>query len=81
MPNSAWAIGVLLVAGGFDVRLEQVGPQQVHDAQAAARHLVFIRGANAAAGGADLLAARRAFGRQLDHAVVGQDHLGAIGHH
>ena len=71
--------GVLLVAGGFDVGLEQAGSQQVDDAQAAARHLVFVGGADAAAGGADLLAARRALGGQFDHAVIGQDDLGAIG--
>ena len=71
--------GVLFRAGGLDVRLEQRGMEQVDDAQAAAGHLVFVGGADAAAGGADLLAARRAFGGQLDHAVVGQDDLGAIG--
>ena len=71
--------GVLLRAGGFDVGLEQVGAQQVDDAQAAARHLVFVGGADAAAGGADLLAAGRALSGQLDHAVVGQDDLGAVG--
>ena len=58
---------------------KSVRAQQVDDAQAAARHLVFIRGADAAAGGADALAPGRAFGGQLDHAVIGQNHLGAIG--
>ena len=71
--------GVLFCAGGLDVRLEQRGVEQVDDAQAAAGHLVFVGGADAAAGGADLLAAGRAFGGQLDHAVVGQDDLGAVG--
>ena len=69
---------VLLLAGGLDVGLEQVGPQQVDDAQAAARHLVFVGRTDAAAGGADLLAARRALGGQFDHAVIGQDDLGAV---
>ena len=71
--------GVLFLAGGFNVRLEQRGMQQIDDAQAAARHLVFVGRADAAAGGADLLASRRAFGGQLDHAVVGQDDLRAVG--
>ena len=69
---------VLFVAGGFDVGPEQVGAQQVDDAQAAARHLVFVGRADAAAGGADLLAARGALGGQLDHAVIGKDDLGAV---
>ena len=71
--------GVLLGAGGLNVRLQQLRAQQVHDAQAAARHLVLVGRADAAAGGADLLASRRALGGQLDHAMVGQNHLGAIG--
>ncbi len=59
--------------------LSSVGLQQVDDAQAAARHLVFVGRTDAAAGGADALAARRALGGQLDHAVIGQDDLRAIG--
>ncbi len=42
-------------------------------------HLVFVRGTDAAAGGADLLPSGSILRRQLDHAMVGQDHLGAIG--
>jgi hypothetical protein len=45
----------------------------------AARHFVFICRADATAGGADLFPSRRALGRQLDHAVVRQNHLGAVG--
>ena len=71
--------GVLLSAGCLDVGLEQRGMEQIDDAQAAAGHLVFVGRADAAAGGADLLAARRALGGQFDHAVVGQNDLGAIG--
>ena len=71
--------GVLLVAGVFDVGLEQVGVEQIDDAEAVAGHLVFVGGADAAAGGADLLAAGRAFGGELDHAVVFEDDLRAVG--
>ena len=71
--------GVLFSAGGLDVRLEQRSVEQVDDAQPAARHLVFVGRADAAAGGADLLAAGRALGGELDHAVIGQDDLGAVG--
>jgi hypothetical protein len=70
--------GVLFLAGVFDVRLENPGVEQVDDAQAAARHLVFISRSNAPAGGPDLLPAGRAFRSQLDHAVVGQDDLGPV---
>ena len=71
--------GVLLVAGVFDVRAEQRGVEQVDDAQAAAVHLVLVGRADAAAGGADLGASGRVLGGELDHAVVGQDDLGAVG--
>ena len=71
--------GVLLVAGVLDVRAEQRGVEQVDDAQAAAVHLVFVGRADAAAGGADLGAAGGVFGGELDHAVVGKNHLGAVG--
>ncbi len=79
VPKSACGDGVLLVAGVLDVRAQQRGVQQVDDAQAAAVHLVFIRRADAAAGGADLRAAGGVLRGELDHAVVGQDHLGAVG--
>ena len=71
--------GVFFFAGGFNVRLEQRSIEQVDDAQAAACHLVFIGRADALAGGADLLASRRGFRGQLDHAVVRQNHLRALG--
>src|SRR6202012_4520234 len=61
--------GVLLRAGRFDVGLQQIGSQQIDDAQTAARHLVFVSRADAAAGGAAFLTAGRALGGQLDHAV------------
>ena len=71
--------GVLLRAGRLNVRLEQRGMEQIDYAQAAARHLVFVGRPDASAGGADLLAPRRAFRGQLDHAVVGQNDLRAVG--
>ena len=71
--------GVLLVAGVVDVRAQQRGVEQVDDAQAVAVDLVFVGRADAAAGGADGLAAGSGFGGELDHAVVGQDDLGAVG--
>ena len=70
--------GVLFVAGVFDVRLKQISVQQIDDAEAVAGHLVFIGGADAAAGGADLLAAGRAFGSELDHAVVFENDLRTV---
>ncbi len=66
-------------AGVFDVRLEQVGVEQIDDAEAVTGHLVFIRRTDATAGGADLLAAGGAFGGKLDHAVVFENDLGAVG--
>ena len=71
--------GVLLVAGVVDVRAQQRGVEQVDDAEAVAVDLVLVGGADAAAGGADGLAAGRGFGGELDHAVVGQDDLRAVG--
>ncbi len=71
--------GVLLVAGVLDVSAEQRGVEQVDDAQTGAVHLVLVGGADAAAGGSDLGAAGGVLGGELDHAVIGQDDLGAIG--
>src|SRR6185437_3528973 len=71
--------GVLLIAGVVDVRAQQCGVEQVNDAEPAAVHLVLVGGADAAAGGADLRAAGGVLGGELDHAVVGQDDLRAIG--
>ena len=79
MPKRALRDGVLFVAGIVDVGAEQVRVEEVDDTQAAAVHLVFVGGADAAAGGSDLGAARGVFGGELDHAVVGQDDLGAVG--
>ena len=71
--------GVLLVAGVVDVRAQERGVEQVDDAEAVAVDLVLVGGADAAAGGADLGAAGGGLGGELDHAVVGQDDLGAVG--
>ena len=79
VPKSAWAMAFFSAQAASMCVLSSSGVQQVDDAQAAAGHLVFVGRADAPAGGADLLAAGRALGGQLDHAVVGQNHLGAIG--
>jgi hypothetical protein len=71
VPNSAWAI--------VDVRAQQAGVQQVGHAQAVAMNLVFVCRANAAARGADGRAAGRGLRGKLDHAVIGQNDLGAVG--
>ena len=70
---------ILFVAGVLDVGAKQRRVEQVDDPQPAARHFVFVRRPNAAAGGADLLPPWCAFGREFDHAVIGQNHLGAVG--
>ena len=70
---------ILLPAGVLDMRFQNFGVQQVHHAQTVAVHLVFVRRPDAAAGRADLCPSRRALARQLDHPVIGQDHLRAIG--
>ena len=61
------------------MRAQQRGVQHVNDAQAVAVNLVFIGGADAAAGGSDLGAAGRSLCRELNHAVVGEDNLRAVG--
>src|SRR5271170_5793935 len=67
------------MAGVLDVGPQERGVQQVDHAETAARHLVFVRRADAAAGGADLLPAGRALRSQFDHPVVGEDHLRTVG--
>ena len=69
---------VLFAAGVFDVRFEQLQIEQVGHAQAAASHFVFVSGADAARSGANLHASGSILGSQFDHAMVGQDHVGAI---
>ncbi len=71
--------GVFLLAGGVDVSLEEVCVEEVDDAEAAAGHFVFVGGADAAGGGADFFASGGGLGGELNHAVVGEDDLGAIG--
>ena len=70
--------GVLLAAGVLDVLLQQALVEQVLHAQAAARHLVLVRGTNAARRSADLYATGRVLRRQLDQAVVGKNDVRAI---
>src|SRR5271168_531283 len=71
--------GILFITGIFNMRLQQTAIEQVDHAQAAAMHLVFIRRTDAPAGGADLLPSGSILRRQLDHAMVGQNHLRAVG--
>jgi len=71
--------GVLLVAGVIDVRAQERGVEEIDDAEAVAVDFVLVRRTDAAAGGADGLAAGSGFRSELDHAVVRQDDLGAVG--
>ena len=71
--------GVLLVACVIDVSAQERGVEQIGDTKAVAVDLVLIRGADAAARGADGLAAGCGLGGELDHAVVREDDLRAVG--
>ena len=70
---------IFFAAGVFDVRAQQLGVEQVGDAQAAASHFVFVGGADATRGGADFYASGSVLRAQFHHAMVGQDDLGAVG--
>jgi hypothetical protein len=70
---------VLFIAGIFNMRLEQTAIKQVNHPQAAAMHLVFVGRTDTSTGSADLLPSGSILRRQLDHAVVGQNHLGPVG--
>ncbi len=71
--------GVLLVAGVLNVGSEERGVEEIDDAEAVTVDLVLVSRADAATGGADGLASGCGLGCELDHAVVGQDDLGAVG--
>jgi hypothetical protein len=58
--------------------LLEVGRREVAHAQAGAAHLGLVRGADAAAGGADLAAPRRRFALPVEDGVLAEDHLRAI---
>jgi hypothetical protein len=58
---------------------QAVGPQQVARAQAAPRHLVFVRGSDAAQGGPDLARPARGLRHLLQQLVVRQDEVRAVG--
>ncbi len=58
--------------------LQQRLVEQVLHAQAAAVHLVLVRGTDAARGGANLHPAGRVLRRQLDHAMIGKNDVGAV---
>ena len=62
----------------MDVLLEKLLVEKVGDAEAAARHFVFIGGADAARSGSDLDPSGSILGAEFDHAMVGQDDMGAI---
>ena len=66
---------IFLPAGRLNVRLQQIGTQKVHDAQSASRHLVLVRWTNPATRRPNSLPSRRALRGQLNHPVVGQNHL------
>ncbi len=57
---------------------EQRQVKQIGHPQAAASHLIFISGADAAGSRADLYAAGRILRRQLDHAMVRKNHVRAV---
>jgi len=59
--------------------IEGFGFGEVADADGAAGDLVFVGGANAAAGGADLHSAGSVFRRQFDHAMVRKNDMRAVG--
>ena len=70
--------GVLLAAGVLNVLLQQGLVEQVLHTQSAARHLVFVSGPDTARSGADLHAPGSVLRCQLNHAVVGKDHVRAV---
>ena len=66
---------------GQDLRqlgLEAVGVDQVRHPDAPAGHLVFVTGADAPAGGADLAGALLLFPGDIDALMIRHDHLGAF---
>ncbi len=69
---------VLLAHRVFDVLFQKLQIEQIRYAKPAAAHLVFVGRTDSARGGADLHASRSILRRQLDHAMVGQNHLRAV---
>ena len=63
-------------AGGFFAK--QCGFQQVAGAQAAARHFVFVGGADATRGGSDFVCAARGFGGFVQFAMIRKNQMCAI---
>ena len=57
---------------------EYLGLHQIDHAQAGARRLVAVGGADAALGGADLVAALAHFALLVERAVIGQDEVRAV---
>ena len=60
------------------LRAEELGIEEVGDADAAAGGLVLVAGTDAARGGADGDLALAAFGHLLHHAMGGKEHVGAV---
>src|SRR5262249_50440537 len=70
---------VLFADGILDGGAQQAGIQQVGDTEPTTSHLVFVSRPDAAGSGANLYASGSVFSAHLDHAVVGEDHVRAIG--
>ena len=71
-------VRVLLFDGALQDICEHRFVTEIGEANADARHLVFVGRADAAAGGADAALAAQAFARQVDGAVVGHDQVRAV---
>src|SRR5437870_1737598 len=69
---------ILFLACVFDVLLEQIEIEQINHAQSAASGLVFIARADSARSRANLDPARSVLGRELNHAVVRENHMRAV---
>jgi len=65
--------------GGLDLLLEDPLVEQVLDADAQPRGLVGVAGADSALGGADRVLAQLLLALEVEHQVVGHDHVGVGG--
>src|SRR2546423_8879280 len=71
---------VFLAAGVFDMSFQQSQVKEISDAQPPPSHFVFVGRPNAAGSGANLHPSGRVLRGQLNHSVIGQDHLSAVAH-
>src|SRR5581483_194347 len=69
---------VLLPAGILDVYFKQIEIQQISHAESPATHLIFVGRTNTARGGANLYATGCILRGELDHPVIGKNHVGTI---